>query len=148
MTSRAASRGLALLLLLAGCVPLRDAPENPPRVPTGLVFPSELPSEAALSVARATLRRAGWPVGPTAASTLLTGWRETDAGPLRLLVTASDVDGGASTALTVWGETQTAGGATVGVVQPDRAGGTGQAVWDLVEALARQVGAEVRYARP
>lgn len=139
---------LGLAVLVAGCVPLRDAPESPPRTPTALVFPSELPLDAALSVARSTLRRAGWSVGPTAASTLLTGWRETDAGPLRLLVRASDVDGGASTALTVWGETQTAGGATVGVVQPDPTGGAGQAVWDLVEATARSVGAEVRYARP
>ena len=111
---------------------------------TVLSFPSELPVDAALGLARTTLRRAGWPVGPLAGDTLATGWRETGAGPIRLVVTAADVDGGASTVVHLRGEVRV-DGAGLSVSRPDV---PDAAAWSVVEAAARRVGAEVRYARP
>ncbi len=129
------------LLIVGGCAATRPAPAAPATV---LSFPSELPVDAALGLARNTLRRAGWPVEAVVGTSLTTGWRATDAGPIRLVLSAADVDGGASTVVRIHGEARV-GGAEVAVVRPDvpRA-----AAWAAVEAAARHVGAEVRYARP
>ena len=82
------SRTLLLLgAALAGCA---SAP--PASAPTVLTFPSELTRGSALGLARNVLRRAGWPAAPLSGDTL-----RTDAGPLRLVVTVADTDGGAST---------------------------------------------------
>ena len=137
-------RHVALLLMLAGCA--ASPPAAPPGSPTAapeatvLRFPSELPVDAALGLSRNTLRRAGWPAEPPLRGTLTTEWRETPEGPLRLVVTAKDTDGGASTVVAVRGETRDRGRA-VGVAR-------GAAAWPRVERAARHVGAEVRYARP
>lgn len=80
------------------------------------------------------LRRAGWPAAPLSGDTL-----RTDAGPLRLVVTVADTDGGASTRVSLWGEAL-----MDRVAVPVERG----AVWRLVKAAARRVGADVRYARP
>ena len=141
------SARLALLLVagtvagtVAGCAATRTrAPES--LAPTALTFPSELTRGSALSLARNTLRRAGWRAPSPAGDTLTTAWRETDAGPLRLVVSAADTNGGASTLVTVHGEVRL-GEAAVPVRD-----GPG-AAWATVEAAARHVGAEVRYARP
>ncbi|HEX8385382.1 MAG TPA: hypothetical protein VF576_04305 [Rubricoccaceae bacterium] len=139
---------LVAVLLAAGCVgrPARDAPARVPAPPTTLSLQSELPPGAALSVAWATLRRSGWPLGAATATTLTTGWNETAAGPVRLFVMASEVGGGASTALSVWGETRGDDGGPVAIDRPDPVGPAGP--WEVVEKAARRVQAEVRYARP
>ena len=135
---------LVAALLAAGCAgPERTTAEATQNASTALAFPSELPTDAALGLTRNTLRRAGWPVprGPLAEA-LVTGWRATDAGRLRLHAVATDAHGGASTVVSVWGEREV-DGAAVPVVAAD-----GGAAWRLVEAAAKRVGAEVRYARP
>jgi hypothetical protein len=142
------ARIVLALTLLAGCASGRGVPAEVPPAPSTVTAPSELPPGGAMTVALATLRREGWPFSAATATTLTTGWRETVAGPVRLFVTASEVDGGASTVLSVWGETQAAGGAAVPIVRPGPAGGPGREAWAVVETAARQVEAEVRYARP
>ena len=138
------TRRLALVLLVGGCAAARPAPA------TGLSFPSELPPDAALGLARNVLRRSGWPVaGKTEAPgrrAFATEWHETAGGPVRLLVDATEADGGASTTVTVRGEVRLGRG----VMPLSRPGPSGPAspAWAAVEAAARQVGAEVRYARP
>ena len=142
-------RHVALLLVLAGCA----APSPLPR-PTVLSFPSELPPDAALGLARNVLRRSGWPIveatveSATAArrGAFATEWRDAAGGPVRLLVDAAEADGGASTTVTVRGEVRLGRG----VMALSRPGPSGPAspAWAAVEAAAAQVGAEVRYARP
>ena len=140
MTARRA-RLLAVTLAasVAGCTSARR--EGPPAAPSALTFPSELTRGSALGLARNVLRRAGWPAPAPAGDTLATEWRETPAGSLRLVVSATDTRGGASTLVTVRGEARR-GAAAVPVAH-----GPG-AAWATVEAAARHVGAEVRYARP
>ena len=141
-------RHVALLLVLAGC-----AAPSPLPCPTVLSFPSELPPDAALGLARNVLRRSGWPIveatveSATAArrGAFATEWRDAAGGPVRLLVDTAEADGGASTTVRVRGETRV-GGRAVPVVQP--APGRPSAAWAVVTAAARRVGAEVRYARP
>lgn len=128
------TRRLALLLLLAGCAAPRPAPA------VGVVtFPSELPAESALQLARNVLRRAGWPSkAAPQRSVLTTDWHAASGDSLRLVVTVADAEGGASTVVAVRGERQ-AGTRAVGVAR-------GAAAWPTVERLARQVGAGVRHA--
>ncbi len=102
-----------------------------------LHFPSELPAESALQLARNVLIRAGWPA-TAARDTVTTDWRATRGDSLRLIITAADTDGGASTVVSVRGEALV-GGRAVGVAR-------GAAAWPEVERVARQVGAGVRYA--
>ncbi|HEX8299298.1 MAG TPA: hypothetical protein VF594_09085 [Rubricoccaceae bacterium] len=111
-----------------------------------LTFPSELPPDAALGLARNVLRRAGWAVEQATNQTFSTGWHDTEGGPVRLIVKATEVDDGASTAVRIRGERQVGRG-TEPVVRPDTRS-PASAVWTAVEAAARRVGAEVRYARP
>ena len=135
--------GLALHVLLAvgGCAATRPAPRTPANV---LSFPSELPADAALGLARNTLRRSGWPVEAVVGDSLSTGWRETAAGPIRLTISAATVDGGASTVVRIHGEVRV-DGEGVSAARPDV---PDAAAWAVVEAAAQHVGAEVRYARP
>ncbi len=125
-------RRLALLLLLAGC-----AAGRPAEAPTVLHFPSELPTGSALQLARNVLVRAGWPA-MAARDTVTTEWHAARGDSLRLVVTAADADGGASTVVSVRGEALV-GGRAVGVAR-------GAAAWPEVERIARTVGAGVRYA--
>ena len=138
------TRRLALMLLVGGCAAARPAPA------TALSFPSELPPDAALGLARNVLRRSGWPsAGKTevpARRAFATGWRETVGGPVRLLVDATEADGGASTTVTVRGEVRV-GREVMPLARPGPRGPASPA-WAAVEAAARQVGVEVRYARP
>lgn len=128
------TRRLALLLLLGGCAAARPA-----EAPTVLNFPSELPTESALQLARNVLIRAGWPSKDALqGDTLTTDWHAARSDSLRLVVTAADADGGASTVVSVRGEALV-GGRAVAVAR-------GAAAWPEVERIARHVGAGVRYA--
>ena len=129
------TRVSVLLLLLAGCAPLRPAG----CAPGTLAFPSELPPESALQLARNVLVRAGWPAAERPQGRAFTSdWHAAGPDSLRLVMTATDADRGASTVVAVRGEARV-GGRTVGV-------GRGAAAWPTVERIARQVGAGVRHA--
>ena len=128
------TRRLVLLVLLGGCAAVR-----PPEAPAVLHFPSELPAASALQLARNVLRRAGWPSKASAAGgALTTDWHAARPDSLRLVVTAADIDGGASSVVSVRGEARD-GGRAVGVTR-------GAAAWPEVERIARHVGQGVRYA--
>ncbi len=132
------TRLLALLLLLAGCSTLRPADRTPEASDT-LSFPSELPPESALQLARNVLVRAGWPAAERPqSSTFTSDWHAAGPDSLRLVMTATDVDRGASTVVAIRGEARV-DGQTVGV-------GRDAAAWPKVERIARQVGAGVRHA--
>lgn len=132
------TRRLLLLLLLGGCAAARPS-GGASDAPAVLSFPSELPSESALQLARNVLIRAGWPSKDMATgATFATDWHAGRGDSLRLVVTSADVEGGASSVVSVRGEALV-GGRAVGVAR-------GAAAWPEVERIARQVGAGVRYA--
>lgn len=127
-----------LLLLLTGCSTLRPADRTPEASDT-LSFPSELPPESALQLARNVLVRAGWPAAERPKSrTFMSDWHAAGSDSLRLVMTAADVDRGASTVVMIWGEARV-DGQTVGVTRD-------AAAWPTVERIAQQVGAGVRHA--
>lgn len=127
-----------LLLLLTGCSALRPAAPAPLASDT-LSFPSELPPESALQLARNVLVRAGWPAAERPKGrTFTSGWHAAGSDSLRLVMTATDVDRGASTVLAIRGEARV-DGQTVPVTRD-------AAAWPTVERIAGQVGAGVRHA--
>ena len=125
------TRFFALLLLLTGCAGTRLTPEV-------MTFPSELPASSALQLARNVLGRTGWPASPPAGRTLTTNWHPTESGLLRLVLTAKEARGGASTVVSVRGEQQVDGRA-IGVTR-------GAAAWPEIEQVAGRVGSGIRYA--
>lgn len=138
-------RLLLALLLLAGCaasIPESTTATTTMPVATAVSMPSELPPDAALMVVRYTLRRGGWPI--TDAGTAVTAWRPTDAGPLRLYATATEVqtDTSAFSVVLMWAEVDV-GGAATPVVQDDRLDGA----WAIASKAIAQVRDDVRYAR-